>query len=468
VFLPAQFTELSRVARLLKGSGQFAPTIWFAWPYKEVARDRRVCVADDIPYIDDRSGSALGVEAEQLPSSLMPVSDRPFPQRAWSWLRGVLVSLPFPVPLMRAVFRLTQQVFLARKVMAREQPVCLMLGADDLDTAPLIKAAHERGVPAVVVPFSIANALEPAETLFNDPVYSLTSRLNRVAAALYPRWVYEHRGRKMVRLPASQLLATEWWGLGAPLPWQYNSGAADALAVENPFMKSYYVREGIPAEKLVVTGTLADDVLADNSRDSATRRAELYSELGLPPGRRMILCALPDDRFALSGSQAEFNSYPEALEFVLKTLVALPGCNVIVRLHPRVNYEAHRFIEQWGVKITERDTASLVPLCDLYVTSISATIRWAIACGIPVINYDLYRLHFTDYADARGVIAIEDRGAFAAASHRLILDPAYFADVRARQQADASRWGRLDGQSGSRLLEFLDTIIDRPRGRTDA
>jgi hypothetical protein len=105
---------------------------------------------------------------------------------------------------------------------------------------------------------------------------------------------------------------------------------------------------------------------------------------------------LPDDRFALSGSQAEFASYPEAIEFVMKTLVALPGCNVVVRLHPRVNYEAHRFVEQWGATITQRDTASLVPLCDLYVASVSATIRWALACGIPVINYDLYRLRFTE------------------------------------------------------------------------
>jgi hypothetical protein len=468
VFLPTQFTELVRVARLLKCSGQFAPTIWFAWPYKEVARDRQVCEAEEIPYIEDRTGSALGVEADLSPASSTPVSSRPAPQRAWSWLRGILVSLPFPVPLMRAVFRLTQHVFLARKVMARQEPACLMLAADDFDTAPLIKAAHGRGVPAVVVPFSLANALEPAETLFRDPAYGLASRANRVAATLYPRWVYEHRGHKMVRLPASQLFATEWWGLGAPLPWQYNSGAADALAVESAFMKSYYLREGIPGEKLMVTGALADDVLADSRRDASARRAELYTELGFPQDRRMILCALPDDRFALSGSQTEFRSYLEAIEFVMKTLVALPGCNVVVRLHPRVNYEAHRFVEQWGARITQRDTASLVPLCDLYVTSVSATIRWALACGIPVINYDFYRLRFTDYADAPGVIAVEDRTTFAAASHRLIDDSAFFADVQARQQADASRWGRLDGQSGARLLDFLNTIIERPRGRADA
>ena len=85
-----------------------------------------------------------------------------------------------------------------------------------------------------------------------------------------------------------------------------------------------------------------------------------------------------------------------------------------------------------------------------------------------MINYDLYRLRFTDYADAPGVIAVEDRAAFAAASHRLIDDPTFFADVQARQQADASRWGRLDGQSGARLLAFLNTIIQRPRGRADA
>ncbi len=38
-----------------------------------------------------------------------------------------------------------------------------------------------------------------------------------------------------------------------------------------------------------------------------------------------------------------------------------------------------------------RTRLSLVPLCSLYVASVSATIRWAIACGKPVVNYDVYR-----------------------------------------------------------------------------
>jgi glycosyltransferase involved in cell wall biosynthesis len=238
-----------------------------------------------------------------------------------------------------------------------------------------------------------------------------------------------------------------------------NSGSADALTVESAFMEAYYRREGLPPPRLVVTGAISDDTLAEHLQDAPARRAALCAELGLPADRRLILCALPDDRLSLRASQAEFADYPALVQFVVQTLAATPGCNVVVRLHPRASYEAHRYIEQWGVRISRRDTAALVPLCDIYVASVSATIRWAIACGKPVVNYDVYRLRLTDYADAPAVIRVEDHAEFAATLHRLAADDAFYAEMRRRQQTDAPRWGQLDGQAGLRILKCLDTVI---------
>ena len=78
-----------------------------------------------------------------------------------------------------------------------------------------------------------------------------------------------------------------------------------------------------------------------------------------------------------------------------------------------------RHIETANVRIAARRTSELVPLCDLYVASVSSTIRWAIACGKPVINYDVYRYRYTDFLNLEGVLVIEEQNEFREIVQRL-------------------------------------------------
>ena len=75
---------------------------------------------------------------------------------------------------------------------------------------------------------------------------------------------------------------------------------------------------------------------------------------------------------------------------------------MLIRPHPRASPDLLRVFETPNIKISIEPMASLIPLCDLYVASISATIRWAISSGIPVLNYDTYRLRYTDFDAAPG------------------------------------------------------------------
>ena len=65
------------------------------------------------------------------------------------------------------------------------------------------------------------------------------------------------------------------------------------------------------------------------------------------------------------------------------------------------------------------NTAELVPLCDVFVASISSTIRWAIACGKPVVNYDVYRYRYTDFIGVEGVLTCEEQDEFVSVLRRL-------------------------------------------------
>lgn len=455
VYTDGHFTELSRLARRLATSGAWQPLVYFARLYPQKARDLGTCQTEGWPHLD-HAGSPPADEASPDPPAPRPSAAA----RARGLLRRALVSLPFPFTAVRAVARQGQQLQRARRVIAEHQPRVIVVAEDTVgyETAALIRAGHERGVPSVIVPFTVANALEPAEAYYRDPAFDADRGANRLAARLYPRWVYHHRARRLLRLPGPQLLAKEWWDLAPPLPWIMNSGSADALAAESPFMEAYYRREGLPPPRLVVTGTLADDVLAGHLQQAAGRRAALCAEFGLPGNRPLLVSALPPDQFGISGVQSEFADYGEMAEFWVRTLASLDGWNVVIRLHPRMDATAYRYLEQWGPRLCQWDTAALVPLCDLYVACVSATIRWAVACGKPVVNYDLYRLRWTDYADAPGVLRVEDKGEFVALVGRLAADRTFYESVLASQRADAPRWGNLDGQAAARLLELMDAV----------
>jgi hypothetical protein len=132
--------------------------------------------------------------------------------------------------------------------------------------------------------------------------------------------------------------------------------------------------------------------------------------------------------------------------------------NIIVRPHPRLAPERLREFEQAGCRVVTVPTEELVPLADVYIACISATIRWALALGIPVINYDCYRYRYEDYEGAPGLVAVEDQNTFASAARRICADALWRDNLRAAQLADSGNWGCIDGQFAARFLALLRVI----------
>ena len=374
----AHFTELFRVACAMKSSGKYRPTFYWAYPPQQ--RDISLCEAQGfaVPSVPQGHGSPrISTRLRRL----LPAATANF------------------IRLIRAVHVLARTIRGARKYLKVHGFELLVLAEDNAaySSAEWIEAGHSLGIPSVIVPFTVANAIEPAQALLNNPAHRVSGLCGKLVAALYPNWIYEHGGRRLVRLPPPRALARQWLGLAPPLPWIINSGKADAIAVESEFMLDYYRREGLPEGQLVLCGALYDDILADQLANAVARRQQLHGRLGLDPGRKLVLCAMPPDQLAVAGDRCDFRRYRELVKFWAETLAQLRGCNVVVRAHPRTRLEEIEFIRPLGLTIVEDDTASLVPLCDIYVASVSATIRWAIACGKPVVNYDVYRYRYVDY-----------------------------------------------------------------------
>jgi hypothetical protein len=210
---------------------------------------------------------------------------------------------------------------------------------------------------------------------------------------------------------------------------------------------------------------VADDTLFEVGTQREERRRALMETLGLDPNRGLLVVAFPPNQFgAPSKIGFEYASFADLVDGWLRALSPLAGqINIVLRAHPRLSPDELAPFERIGCRIFTGRTEELVPLADVFVASISATMRWALALGIPVINYDCYRYRYDDYRGAQGMILVEDQRTFASALQQICLEPAaaYWA-LRALQDADRANWGRIDGQFSMRLLALLQSLSRSP------
>lgn len=323
-----------------------------------------------------------------------------------------------------------------------------------------VKAMHARGGVVLIVPFTIVNVLEWAEAFFDQTSHSTRVPVNRLIALLFPQWVLQHRGRKLV-MPAHHVLCNEYFKVSPPIPWLINSGHVDKIAAESRFMENYYLSSGIPARQIQFTGALYDDVLFHARRAVHSRRSALYGRLGCSPKQRLILCALPPNQLRGQGRpQCSFDEYALLLKSFVEPLSHLVDtCNVLLTPHPRIDEEDLVYVKARGLYIARDNIADLVPLCDLYIASCSATIRLAVNCGIPVVNYDVYRYDYDDYKNVPGIKTISQNEDYVNTVHQLGDFGTEYAVLESAQQVFAAQETLMDGQAGCRIVSLIDELL---------
>lgn len=449
VSIDSHFVELSRSARALKASGRYKPVLWFLSSYPTILRDVEICRSE---------GWEFHLSVSPFRTKYGTVSS--FLKRLLYIIQPKLAFLLFFVSAFIKNTRMIKTLVNGTSSLIWQlKPVLLIVCEENVGYATHIpiRVCQESRIPTVVVPYTIANATEAAEAVYTSFEHQIAGNyINQQVARKYPHWVFEYHGRKLLRLPASTIIPYERSEYSPRHPWAINSEESAFIAVENEHMLDYYRNEKLPEARLILTGALYDDVLAESTQRSDEMRGKLIAELGLRDGLPLLLCALPPNQFP---RDCEFSEYAALVEFWMEALSQVNGWNVVVRLHPRLTEEEIDHLKRFGVKISKWDTASLIPLCDLYVASVSATIRWAIACGKPVVNYDVYQMHYGDFGNVDGVLTVFSKGEFKDTVNRLISDRVYYEKISTIQRYETAKWGRLDGKSSERMLQLFDDVI---------
>jgi hypothetical protein len=447
------FMECFRVGKLLLQQGM-RPVFVFGyagdWTVDAYSRDCR----------------EAGIEVHSPPGSQRTkASDifRHFANKILAWLSSDFLNVVAGFVI--EFFQLRGATARIRALFRSIDPDLLILSIDipGYDTAVYVKVAHQFGRKAILLSMMMTTGLGQAEVYYHDRNHHVSGVFGRLIARLFPKWVITHRSRPVFRVPPGRILAMELLRLAPPKPWLFNSSWADVINMESEAMVDYFATAGMPRERMILTGSTTDDVMVDIRAHLSERREALCRSLGLPIDRPIILTALPPNFLRQSGGRPECDfdgNFDGLIDFWFKCCCSVSGYNVIVALHPSVPASEAEKLERYGARVAKLNTAELIPLCDFFVASVSSTIRWAIACGIPVVNYDVYRYRYhTDFIGAEGVLTCEEQDEFKSLLKRMASDPEFAAEVRRKQMKVAGRWGWLDGRSGERLVQLVKRYL---------
>ena len=344
----------------------------------------------------------------------------------------------------------------------RAQVLILFEDNSERETGIWVDVARRVKVASVIIPFSIVDRAEQGEAHLNDPKYHPeASLLGRIVNRCFPKWVFRYRGRPLLGRPAAGVLAAEALGVVQPDPWTWNSSHVDAIAVESEAMEGVYLTNGVPQAQLHITGHPSDDILADALKRRDSIREDLLFEREKP----ILVCAFPPNMLGVGRSEPEFQDFNELAKRWIGAMKELQNWQIVIKPHPAMRPEDLANITSFGIRISKLDTAELIAVADLFVASVSSTIRWALARGLPVLNYDVYRYQYSDFQNERSVVNVENIEDFAAVLGRFDSDIEYRDHLIALAAEAAPRWGTLDGGSVDRILGLLDHVRKRLEAR---
>lgn len=447
------FPRLIEVAVFLKNHNYF-PVLFFDGFYPTIQKDLDICEREGIKYELNHT-----INLDFKKENLHP------PENSKNVLQKIILRFNNSfnqyynktiIPEIREYYKIYRYF---DKVFRKHNPELTILVADmaQHNTAIQIRVTQNAGRKVLIMPSFMASYKEPAGHYYNNPSHDGSGFWGTFIDTLFPKWILLFNNKKLLRLPVKKIIVKELFALTPPDPWTVHSGKADAIAVEGEAIKKYCIREGIPGSKIHVTGSISNDILYDITKKTKNNREYIAQLSGFDNSKPIILSSVPPNMFYSRKAFTEFKSYDDFLQYWVQTLCKQNTFNVLLSLHPSVKESEFKFLEKFGCTVMNKPILNFIPVCDLFVASVSSTIQWAIACGKPVINYDEYKYYYDDYDEVESVLFADNREDFEKHLSNCN-DKNYLDKISGIQHNYAASWGMLDGKSGDRILKLINQL----------
>lgn len=420
---------------------------------------------------------APGSTAKRVTAS--PEVSTPVAHKALEFIKRATRRIPLSAWL-GTWLALRREIGKATELIAQERPRAIVVGSDSFQftSAALVKVANRAFIPTLVchlstsLPAKAALEHRRASVRFVQD-HSLKPLPNRMFARIAPRWVHEFYGTRMFFHPIRVNVMAWLLGLLPRYPYSGAGGYATVVASISERDKQAMLEEGIPAEKIVVTGLPSFDGFLQHVNKGPALRSQVLQSLGIGSHEKILLFNVLH--------RAEHGLWPwedqlREVGFLLETFTSLPVVRVIMSLHPHPRqaefYDVYEpLAKRYGAVIARKhDIVELVAVCDLFVSERSTTLQLSVGAHKPTILLyyynDVYRTAEFDRAvakayEAGGIAIVWKREELLPLFQRLVTDHEFY-DSFVQAQADvAPEWMMLDGKCTDRVVGQITSLIER-------
>ncbi len=431
-------------------------------PVAERLREKGVPVRFLLHDWDDRTGpeiEALGFACETL--------DLPRPRG--SYLTRIALGHRTPHVLRERAWRR-----LARTRIAALRPRLLVVNNESWFESALIREAARKGTKSLAVQWAFALP----QRYFDEQRKDIVRRLGGTPKSFHfgremdefggptKRSPLHHLAREAIRpvQAANAFLAARLVGLPHVNP-SWGTGAATLKTLIGPAFREQFASQGADAGKMRVTGLPEHDGLFALAGDAARReryRREIRQQFGVAP----------DVALAVVGARAtREDGYPasevyDELRAVVSALLDRPeGLFVIVKLHPRQTVaEVSREVgpAERVAFVRDIDKGPLFAAADLFLSTFSSVILWAIALDLPVVTFNCLRIPGGDiFEEIGGTVHARTTAGLPEAIRLAIADEATADRLATERKRVCSSHMVFDGRAVERI-EGLCRELDRP------
>lgn len=351
----------------------------------------------------------------------------------------------------------------ASSVLQKVTPTAVVVSEDGISAnLHFMTAVRELGVPCIDIPYGygVRKDLEIDLERKQDSgeLRMATGAEGAALRIVAPQWIKKGRFSGAVMFPQHFILGMEAVGITVRDAWMIHGGLADRLCAEGSATLARYKDEGMADSKLVLTGSpycdeMVEALKGDERAKNALRRPRRISE-----GALRVLASWPPSYHGSRANHCEFGSYEEMTLKVLGMVRDIPGVELTVSLHPAATTAIRDLLLSAGINVSDEYVIALIPRHDVFVTYYSSTIRWAIAAGKPVINYDAYNLDLDIYDSAKGFRSTTRARELQAMLAELASQPRVFETLASGQCESAPNWGLLDGRCTERIGHEIEKL----------
>ena len=260
----------------------------------------------------------------------------------------------------------------------------LILGEDGIGSNLwAISAAKHLGIRVVVIPYGMAysNFLVQKGLMqkqAEDDLITVDALGGGVVKKNFPNWIKDTNFGEVLYFRPPYIIALEKEGIKLRDPWCFQGGEADIILSEGPEMSDRYILEGVPKDKLTITGSIYSDILFDHI-NADKKLADAFNEnTVISKGELKVLVCVPPSESVFWSQNAQFSKLSEFYSLFSQKIKNYISVDVTYTFHPRLPKEIRQELIDIGIYPSELPVFNLIANNDLVIMHNSSLCRWAI------------------------------------------------------------------------------------------